>query len=71
MWEKLAPLLPEPEASPKGGPKPVPNRPVVEGILWVLRNGGGFPTEVRKLSQDSSAKFGPTGRPPRGRKADK
>jgi transposase len=40
MWGKLAPLLPEPEASPDGGPKPVPNRPVVEGILWVLRNGG-------------------------------
>ena len=38
-WEKLAPLLPEPEPSP-GGPKPIPNRPVVEGILWVLRNGG-------------------------------
>ena len=39
-WERLAPLLPEPEASPDGGPKPIPNRPVVEGILWVLRNGG-------------------------------
>src|SRR5690606_28113757 len=40
MWQKLAPLLPEPEPSPRGGPRPVPNRPVVEGILWVLRNGG-------------------------------
>jgi transposase len=40
QWEKLAPLLPEPEPSPGGGPKPIPNRPVVEGILWVLRNGG-------------------------------
>ena len=39
QWELLAELLPEPAASPKGGPKPVPNRPVVEGILWVLRNG--------------------------------
>jgi transposase len=39
VWEKLAPLLPEPEPSPAGGPKPIPNRPVVEGILWVLRNG--------------------------------
>jgi transposase len=39
-WAQLAPLLPEPEAAPGGGPKPVPNRPVVEGILWVLRNGG-------------------------------
>jgi transposase len=40
QWKKLAPLLPEPVASPDGGPKPVDNRPVVEGILWVLRNGG-------------------------------
>lgn len=39
LWEQLAPLLPEPRPSPKGGPKPIPNRPVVEGILWVLRNG--------------------------------
>jgi transposase len=39
-WERLAPLLPEPRASPGGGPKPIPNRPVVGGILWVLRNGG-------------------------------
>jgi transposase len=40
QWELLAELLPEPVPSHKGGPKPVPNRPVVEGILWVLRNGG-------------------------------
>ena len=40
QWARLAPLLPEPQASPDGGPKPVANRPVVEGILWVLRNGG-------------------------------
>jgi transposase len=38
--ELLACVLPEPQPSPRGGPKPVPNRPVVEGILWVLRNGG-------------------------------
>ena len=31
--------LPEPKASPKGGPKPIANRPVFEGILWVLRSG--------------------------------
>jgi len=40
QWELLADLLPEPKASPRGGPKPVDNRPCVEGILWVLRNGG-------------------------------
>lgn len=40
QWARLAPLLPEPQPSPDGGPKPVDNRPVIEGILWVLRNGG-------------------------------
>src|SRR5438128_2012021 len=40
QWELLALVLPEPQPSPKDGPKPVPNRPVVEDLLWVLRNGG-------------------------------
>ena len=39
QWERISPLLPEPKASPKGGPKPIPNRPVFEGILWILRSG--------------------------------
>lgn len=39
QWAHIAPLLPEPKASPKGGPKPIANRPVFEGILWVLRRG--------------------------------
>ena len=39
QWVYIAPLLPEVKASPKGGPKPIPNRPVFEGVLWVLRSG--------------------------------
>jgi len=39
QWNLIAPHLPEPHASPRGGPKPIPNRPVFEGILWVLRSG--------------------------------
>jgi transposase len=39
QWTKIAPLLPEPKASRRGGPKPIPNRPVFEGILWILRAG--------------------------------
>ena len=39
QWVYIAPLLPEVKASPKGGPKPIPNRPTFEGILWVLRSG--------------------------------
>ena len=36
---KIAPLLPEPQPSRRGGPRPIPNRPCFEGILWVLRSG--------------------------------
>ena len=39
QWAYIAPLLPEVRASPKGGPKPIPNRPTFKGILWVLRSG--------------------------------
>jgi transposase len=39
QWAVIEPLLPEPEASENGGPKPVPNRPCFEGVLWVLRSG--------------------------------
>jgi transposase len=39
QWEKIAPLLPELKAGARGGPKPIPNRPVFEGILWILRAG--------------------------------
>jgi len=35
-WEKIAPLLPVPEQSKKGGRKFIPKRPCFEGILWVL-----------------------------------
>ena len=39
QWEKIEPLLPTFKRSGRGGPKPIPNRPVFEGILWVLRSG--------------------------------
>lgn len=39
QWAKLAPLLPETKPSPRGGRRPIPNRPCFEGILWVLRSG--------------------------------
>ncbi len=39
QWEKIAPLLPEPKPSPRGGPKPTPNRTCFEGIVWMLRTG--------------------------------
>jgi len=39
QWKKIEPLLPKFPRSPKGGPRPIANRDVFEGILWVLRSG--------------------------------
>ncbi len=39
QWAKIAPLLPEPKRSSKGGRPPAANLPCFEGILWVLRSG--------------------------------
>ena len=39
QWRKIEPLLPAFKRSGRGGPKPVDNRAVFEGILWVLRSG--------------------------------
>ena len=39
QWMHIALLLPGAKASPRGGSKPILNRPVFEGILWVLRIG--------------------------------
>jgi transposase len=49
QWEKIAPLLPELTASPRGGPQPISNRPVFEGLLWRLRSGARW--------QDLPARF--------------
>jgi transposase len=39
LWKAIAPLLPEPKPSPKGGRPPVPNRACLEGIVFVLMSG--------------------------------
>ena len=39
QWQRIAPFLPEPPASPRGGPKPKPSRDCFEGLLWILRTG--------------------------------
>ena len=39
QWVRIEPLLPRFKRSAKGGRKPVDNRRVFEGILWVLRSG--------------------------------
>lgn len=39
QWLVIAELFPEYVPSPRGGCPPVPPRPCLEGILWVLRSG--------------------------------
>ena len=49
LWDAIAPLLPEPKPSPKGGRPPVPNRACREGIIFVLKTGMSWqmlPTEL-------------------------
>lgn len=41
LWERIEPLLPVRPAS-KTGPKPLPYRPVLQGILFVLYTGIGW-----------------------------
>lgn len=42
QWKKLAPLLPEPPRSDKGGQEPASNRACLEGLLWLLRSGARY-----------------------------
>ena len=39
QWQRLLPLLPPETTTAKGGRRPLPHRPMVEAILWVLRTG--------------------------------
>jgi len=39
LWERIEPLLPPAKPKPQGGRPPVPDRPALTGILFVLRTG--------------------------------
>lgn len=39
QWNRIRKYLPEVTPNPKGGRPRVPDRDVLEGILWVLRSG--------------------------------
>jgi len=54
QWEKIGPLLPAFKRSRKGGRKPVDNRVVFEGILWVLRTGARWQDLPKKYSSGST-----------------
>ena len=39
QWKKIEPHIPKFKRSRKGGRKPIEDRRIFEGILWVLRSG--------------------------------
>lgn len=54
QWAKIAPLLPEPKPSPRGGRTPIANRRVFEGILWVLRSGARWKDLPKRFPSPST-----------------
>lgn len=61
QWKLIEDLFPEPEMTSRGGRPPIPPRPCLEGILWILRTGARWrdlperypspPTCGRRLKQ--------------------
>ena len=39
QWKLIADLFPEPQRTSRGGRPPIPPRPCLEGVLWILRTG--------------------------------
>jgi len=56
QWERLEPLLP-PQRPAKGSPggRPYnPHRPIINGILWILRSGAPWPTLPERYGPPST-----------------
>ena len=54
QWKRIEPLLPKPKRSPRGGRKPIENRIVLEGILWVLWTGAPWKELPKRYSSGST-----------------
>ena len=54
QWTRIEPLLPHPKRSRMGGRRPVPNRRVLEGTLWVLRTGARWQDVPRKYASPTT-----------------
>lgn len=54
QWKRIEPLLPQPKRSPKGGRRPVDNRKVLEGILWVLWTGAPWKEVPKEYASGST-----------------
>lgn len=74
QWTKIEPLLPQPEASRRGGRPFIDTRATFEGLFWVLRTGAPWPdlpkqyltpsTCWRRLRQSEQETSGWTGGEP-------
>jgi transposase len=54
QWKRIEPLLPQPKKSPKGGRRPIENRRVLEGILWVLWTGAPWKEVPKQYASGST-----------------
>ena len=54
QWKRIEPLMPKPKRSPKGGRKPIDNRVVFEGILWVLWTGAPWKEVPKRYCSGST-----------------
>jgi transposase len=54
QWKKIEPHLPKFKRSRKGGRKPVDNRRVFEGLLWLLRSGARWKDLPREYPSAST-----------------
>jgi len=54
LWERIEPLLPRVRKSKKGGRPPVAQRPVLDGIFYVLRTGCQWNAVPRDLGASTT-----------------
>jgi len=54
LWVRIEPLLPPAKAYPQGGRPPMPNRPALDAIFYVLRTGCQWKALPRSLGAAST-----------------
>jgi len=54
LWARIEPLLPKERPKPKGGRPPMPNRPAMDAIFYVLRTGCQWKALPRGLGAAST-----------------
>ena len=54
LWERIEPLLPPDKPHPKGGRPPMPKRPAMDAIFYILRTGCQWKALPRSLGAPST-----------------